>query len=152
MKLRTSDAALRHFINNLPEHVVNVVRMNKGRDTVVITDNHKYYVKFKKDFLMTFNEQFFKFVNEHPEWRGVGETINIEHLRIAVGMGCKYIIIIYPDGKIYSIPPKLWFNFSTNNFLIRSQERGNSYVNNFNKRIVHETTCHIPVKLLRRFG
>jgi len=136
MKLRTSDAALRHFINNLPEHVVNVVRMNKGRDTVVITDNHKYYVKFKKDF----------------EWRGVGETINIEHLRIAVGMGCKYIIIIYPDGKIYSIPPKLWFNFSTNNFLIRSQERGNSYVNNFNKRIVHETTCHIPVKLLRRFG
>ena len=151
MNLRTADAGMRHFIKNLDENVVNTNRLNNGGDIVVITDNNRYYVKFKKDFLMTFNEQFSKFVNENPEWRGVGETINIEHLKIAMDMKCKYIIIIYPDGKIYKIPPKLWFNFSTNNFLIRSQERGNTYTKDFKRKTVHETTCHIPVKLMERF-
>jgi len=151
MNLRTADAGSRHFMKTLKENIVNVVKLNMGRDVIVITDKHKYYVKFKKEFLMTFNEQFSDFVNEHPEWKGVGETINIEHLRIANRWKCDYIIIVYPDGRIYKIPPRLWFNFSTNNFLIRSQERGNTYTNDFKKKTVHETTCHIPVKLMERF-
>jgi len=148
--LKTADAGMRHFIKNLDERVVNIVKMNMDRDAIVITDKNKYYIKFKKDFLMTFNQQFSEFVNENPKWSGMGETINIEHLRIAMRT-CDYIIIIYPDGKIYKIPPRLWFNFSTKNFLIRSQERGNTYTKEFKTKTIHETTCHIPVKLLERF-
>jgi len=153
--IRNMEGAVFNFIRdmNMKEGVLNVSSVNNKFDRIVTTQKSKYYVKFKREFFNTFNEQFRKFISENPEYSSLGESINKESLEQAIKTGCEWVIIIYKDGKMYRVNPRLWMNFAVSNNLIRTQEKENTFTRDDmsgNKETVNETTCSIPLKLMER--
>ena len=68
-----------------------------------ITFNYteRYLVLFKRDFYHKFGEMF-----KDKGEEGLGESINIEGLKLAFQRECIKIFFIYESGYIYSISPQ----------------------------------------------
>lgn len=154
------DAGFQFFFNSLVNkgfRVVHVQEYNKGRHRFVeAVKNDKrvgFYVKYCKDTFHSFNFEFKDFVNEHPEFKGHGESINVEFLSVAC-LRADYLVFVYDDGRVYFTFPNLIRNFCIKNKLVREQVRGNEYrVEDYSgvKQLVQERTYSFPIILLKNF-
>lgn len=105
---------------------------------------------------MTFSNQFGKFVFEYPEYKGVGETVNIEVLeKINTNKKDTVIVFIYQNtdkdkkARKYIVYPRIFLNFANKHGLIRTQEAVNCYKRadySGKKSYINEETAHLPFK------
>ena len=77
----------------------HILPINLGRYHVVIGEPN-IFILFKRDIFYSFG--IIKELKEQGA-EGVGETINLEHLKIAVGYEIKKIYFVYERGAVYSI-------------------------------------------------
>jgi len=94
--------------------IIESIPINHGRYFFIKTDEGNYLVVFKRDFFNSFGRIF-----AQEGETGVGETLNLEDLKIAVLKGAKGLFFTYPDGKIYSVSIEEFLQYShkrTNDF------------------------------------
>jgi len=116
------------------DEVKEIIPLNNERHYLLITHKGmKYYLLFKRSFFMKYGEIF-----KDRGQKGVGESINVEYLKLARDYKVDYILIYYQDGRIYHIDPNTWFDFARRFRTIRTTKDG-------------ETTYSIPVSMLRRW-
>jgi hypothetical protein len=135
----------------------NYYTYNKGRHLLIQPLDRNVpviYAIYKRDFFMSFNSNFPRFVAENPELRGVAESINKECLDIAIKRNVDYIYFVHPDEKIFAIHPMQIKKFCEKHNLIRGQQKLNIYQQPYTleKEMVSEVTYCIPVKLLASLG
>ena len=100
------DHAMRHLAKALvlreKKTYTGFQYLNNKRYGVITLDNRdKYLVLFKRDFFMKFGEMF----KDRGE-TGLGESVNLDALKIAISRDFKKIVFVYEDGRIYEIEPK----------------------------------------------
>ena len=129
--LKTANAGYSHFLKHLvkqghrPESMIPI---NNSRYFILQTDKGKFLVMFKRDFFHNFGRYF-----REQGARGLGETVNIQDLKIAVRKEVETLIFIYPNKAVYSIPLQ---DFLTNSFKRTNKE--------------NKETRSISIHLLRR--
>ena len=118
---------------------VDIIGRHKHRD---IHCEHKE-TKAKKRIYMIFKNVHFL---EHG-W----ESINIECLYWCIDHKTDEIIIVYADGKIYSLSPKKWKQYADEHGTYRIVEKQDT-IKQFGKILmVEERTASVDLKELRRF-
>lgn len=127
---------------------------NKQRHVVFRPINNKdqpsYYCMYKREWFMSFNIWFPKYIIEYTQFRGIAQTINQECLQTA--LTTDYILIIMPDQTTYQISPRLWQKYAKEHNLTRTQNISNTYKGKLGtKEQIQETTICIPAKLLTKW-
>ena len=114
MEIRNAEAGYLNVANLLERKnygFIGTIEINNGRYKILKTNKEVFIVVFKKDFFRSFGT-IFKDQGES----GVGETLNVEDLKDAIGTAnARSIIFIYPSGHIYKI--------SVEEFLMYSHKR-----------------------------
>ncbi len=98
--LQTASAALIHFgkyLHSKKEIVRQTTAVNKNRHFLIRTTSqfkmsgkiatlteNRYYLVYHSLPFQTFSQQFPKFIQEYPDFEGVGESLNKEWLELAV--------------------------------------------------------------------
>ena len=130
-------------IENKGHRIKAVKPINKGRHKLIATqDNLKFYFIFKRAVFGTYAEQF-------DGEKAVGESINIDRLWFCIDNKIDYILIGYPDGKIYSIKPQEWLEYANKHNTYRKVER-----KDYDKKngIIEEKTASIDIRKLKRWN
>lgn len=159
--LANSDVGFSYFVWQLKEfglRVVHVQKFNKGRHFFIEAENvsgdrFSFYMLFKKDTFHSFNFEFKDFIESNPEFRGHGESINVEFLQVAVNKNA-LLCFVYEDGRIYFTYPKQIKVFCEKNNLVRTQDRNNTYkTENYSGtvQVVQERTYSFPFMFLQNF-
>jgi hypothetical protein len=108
--------------------------INDRKHCILITDSGTaYYILYKRDFFRSFGHIF-----KEQGQSGVGESINESFLALAKFRNITSFLVVYEDGKVYSVTPQEWFDFAKKNNTIRTTESA-------------ERTFSIPVGMLRRW-
>lgn len=128
---------------------------NKGRHYLIKASKGNieasFYFVFKHDMFHSFNYQFKDFVALKPEYRGFGESLNVECLHNALVSG-SILVFCYEDGRLLAQYPMLVKRFCNANSLVRVQKRENKSKGfNGKQDLVQETTYSFPVGLLDGF-
>lgn len=78
----------------------NILLTNKGRYAIVIgrNDSPNIAITLKTEPFFNFGHMFYQFGE-----KGVGDSINVAHLREFIQKDIKFIYTIFRDGKIYCI-------------------------------------------------
>lgn len=101
-KIQTLDAAYRKVIRKILIesgcNVLNVIPINQNRYMIVKTDKINVLITFKNEVFFNFGKIF-----KDKGMKGVGDSINREHLQQAVIEGATRIFSVFPNGHIYSI-------------------------------------------------
>lgn len=132
-------------------------KYNKGRHLLLRGGREapNYYVLYKKDFFNSYNEFGGEILVVHPEFMGLGESINESCLGVALHYKA-VLLFIYPDGKVYCIHSETLWNLSRRYpSMLHVQKRSNVYkVPDFQKGrdVVHERVILFPLKLMELFG
>jgi hypothetical protein len=109
------------------------------------------YALFKREYFITFGRQFPEFARKEPSLAGYAESINEENLDLAIRFGAQRVVFVHPDGRAYSTTPNALRAFCTENGLIRTQNKVNSYIREgVRTGGLQERTYCIPIKLLTR--
>lgn len=115
-KIQNIDAGYRKVVDLLIEKgikVIECVPFNEGRYYFIRTDEaSNYLICYKREFYLSFGKEF-----QSEGASGLGESINLNDLKMAVAHGVNNLIFVYPTGAIYSI--------SVENFLLKSFKRTN---------------------------
>ncbi len=98
----------------------------------------KYYMIFKRDFFISFNIAFPKFIKSHPELSGYGESINVAALDLACKYNVDLLLFVHSDGRVYFINPIFLRSYVIKHSLVR-------------KQFDNECTYSFPLKLLSPF-
>lgn len=144
------DSFVSYIKRRFPGGFFSVVSLNQGRHRIYGGRGlPSFYVVFKKDYLRTFNFQFPGFVRDHPEFKGLGESLNVEWLRIARAKKIDWLVFIYPSGDMYVTTPDAMFRFCNKFNLVRSQKRLNDFAQIGGKSLpVSELTYVVPLNFL----
>lgn len=151
-----------------------VLNRNQFGHTLITTNKGKFYLIYKKEYLMSFNNLFSEYIKENNALSGIGESINIEYLQYAINNHA-IVLFIHEDGKIYTID-KIALNtilniaffedythLNTSQMIkvfceyhklkrtqtIQNERKMPDYDNN--TCLVQESTYSFPVRLLKRF-
>ena len=127
---------------------------NKGRHVLFFPMKKgipSYYTIYKREYYETFNRAFPEFIEQNPEMRGRGESINKESLLIAIRAKADFLLFLHPGGT-YKISPMLVYKFCKKHSLIREQKKINEYLQacEKNTKLMQENTYSFPVKLLEK--
>lgn len=127
---------------------------NKQRHLILRPINNKdqpsYYCMYKREWFMSFNIWFPKYILQNTQFAGISQTINEECLKTA--LTTDYILIIMPNETIYQISPQLWKKYADEHHLKRSQNTTNTYKQQGGTTTqIQETTYCIPAKLLTKW-
>lgn len=101
MEIQNGEAGFSHvarFLQRNGYEFLETIEINQGRYRVLKTDKETFLVLFKRDFFHNFGKYF-----RDKGATGMGETINLTHLKEGVSKGIMKIIFVYPNGHIYSI-------------------------------------------------
>lgn len=96
------EPAHRRMIKNLIRRgfqILDTRPINQGRYIIVIAEPYNILITYKRDFFNSFGKIF-----SHLGMSGLGDTINTEHLKLAVQNNVKEIYTIFASGRAYSIP------------------------------------------------
>jgi len=104
--------------------VLSTSYYNKGRHMLVQTSEGYFYVLFKKQPIHSFNNlrETQKFLKEHPDCSGWGESINIDCVDYANSRKVRVLFYVYEDEKVYYVPL-----VKVRNSVIREQNVVNNY-------------------------
>ena len=133
---RNAFVQLLKVINKEYDTTYNFNLFNNGRHSLmksISIDKPSFYALYKKDFFNSFGKMY------PCEPSGVGESINIEWLDLALSLSVDYLVFVYPTGYVYIISPLLVKRYCESRGLIREQYEG-------------ESTYVFPVMLLERVG
>jgi len=111
--------------------VKETVGFNQQRYHISKTEEGKIMIMFKRDFFNSFGKIF-----AHLGESGVGETINLEDLKLAVQHEVKNIYFIYKNAHIYKI--------SIEDFMINSHKRKVDFED--------KEVRSVSIKYLKRIG
>ena len=105
MEIASFEVAQERLIKRLVKtgfRLSNVLPINHNRYSIISGFQEglpkKILLMFKRDFFHNFGIEF-----RHLGYTGIGETVNVEDLRLALRMGVTHIYTIYPTGICYSI-------------------------------------------------
>ena len=108
-----------------------------------------FYVVFKKSgFFQSFNYYFKSFTDKHTEFKGLGESINLEWLKVAIAAKADYLVFIHVDGHKYITSTRGVYNFVNKHNLFRTQDRENYYKSEGMITTTRELTATFPIILL----
>lgn len=79
--------------------IVRLIPVNKGRYIIVKSPNKNIVIMFKRALFMNFGKIFRK-----QGQKGVGDSINVDDIKIALRHAVKQVYTIFPNGYAYSIP------------------------------------------------
>ena len=130
-----------------------LVQCFKDRADSELKEYFYFYCLFKHNTFHSFNNEFESFVNVHPEFKGHGESINVEFLEYARRRDAT-LLYVYENGDVYQVESNLIYNFCYKFNLIRFQDRLNekkSVYSNGVKEVVREKECVFPISLFQRF-
>jgi hypothetical protein len=174
----TKDKALEITMNYLLGKLISpvIINRNKFGHALIRTNKGVLYWLFKKDHFHSFNYEMKGFVKAHPEFAGLGESINQEYLLYAIDKNATLIFQyqdneaiyapsrqklleevkkIFPEGNFENIDStRLLKIFCDAYNLKRAQDRENEYKSNdyCDSTIrIHEITYSFPLKLLERY-
>ena len=109
------------------------IRLDEGVAAVVLDAKKElYYVLFKREWFHSYSRQF-----PQEEGEGFGQSVSLNILEKAVGDGAT-MVIIFPDGKIYTRTAKVWLDYSKTHGTIRHVKGG-------------DVTASVPSRFLQRF-
>ena len=120
-KLLDSRAGLEHCLRHLKEHInynwSHIVTLNKSRYYVVFGSNGlpNVAILFKTQWYESYGDN--EFINEETGTieKGIGDSINSEHIKQMIEQGVKEIYTVHEKGDIYTISMK--------DFLLKSHPR-----------------------------
>ncbi len=113
------------------------------------SDLPSFYIVFKKGgFFQSFNHYFKQFTDEYPEFKGLGESINLEFLKVAIAAKASYLIFIHSNGKKYITSTLAVYKFVNKFNLFRTQDRENHYKREGMITTTRELTATFPILLL----
>jgi len=101
---RNAFVQLLKIINKEYDTTYNFNLFNRGRHSLmkpVDVDQPIFYALYKKDFFNSFGVMY------PDEPSGVGESINVEWLDMAIGLNVDFLMFVYSNGYAYRISPKL---------------------------------------------
>jgi len=101
MEIATFSAGYRRLIKKLVDNgfeIKEVLPLNDRRYTIVFGKEKNILVIYKRDPFFNFGLMFRK-----EGQSGVGDTINVLDLKIAIQSNVKEIYSIFPNGKAYKI-------------------------------------------------
>jgi uncharacterized protein YkuJ len=131
---------------------------NKRRDMLLnLRDDRDVesfvYVLFKKQPIHSFNhlKETQRFLSDHPDMLGQGESINVDCLDYANSRGVRLVFYVYEDAKVYYVPLSKIRGFAP----IRIQDRENEYKTlqdgSVMLQIIREKEYIFPLKWLERY-
>lgn len=102
MQIKNENTAVKIVLQQLRKNGYSwqhIQYVNKGRYAIIKSDNNVNIAILLK------TEPFFNFGEKFAEFgcKGVGDSINLEHLRLFLQKDIKTIFTIFRDGKIYFI-------------------------------------------------
>jgi hypothetical protein len=104
-----------------------------------------FYFKFTTDWFHTFNLKFPEFINEFPEYAGLGQSVNKEFLEYAFRRGADYFVVGLPDNTFHMVSVALWLRYSKEHGLVRVQDK----LNDSRSKGCEVTYC-LPAKMFER--
>jgi len=118
-KIQNIDAGYRAVVKLILSKGIKILEcepINQGRYYLVKTEEgSNYLVCFKREFFLSFGKIF-----QREGESGVGESINVEDLKIAIGRyNVNKLMFVYSSGGIYSI--------SVCNLLLYGHKRVNEF-------------------------
>ena len=141
------------YLKEINETWLSVESKNQDRHRLIkvnFEDKIKcYYLLFKQAPFYSFDKQF---EDSKNEINGYGESINEEWLNYAISKNCSKIIVVYPNGFIYGIEPKIWKNYAVANNLIRITDAETNQLINGNLIKASEKIYSIPLKIIKRLN
>lgn len=104
----TKDAAFNGFLRLLTESGARIDMVsipNNSRHKVIKSSFGYFYCLFKERAIDSFNyaDCTQKFLKEHPEDKGHGESINVDSCMYAIERGYPVLIYLYPKEEVYCI-------------------------------------------------
>lgn len=133
---RNAFVQLLKVINREYDTVYNFNLLNQGRHSLMKPVDVKqptFYSLYKKDFFNSFGKMY------PDEPSGVGESINVEWLELALGLKVDFLMFVYSNGYAYRISPKIVKRYCESRGLVRDQDCG-------------ESTYVFPIMMLERVG
>ena len=100
-ELKNSEIALKKLLIKLQDNNYKwfaIYPINEGR-YYIVKGTENIMVLFKREVFFNFGEMF-----KHEGMKGVGDSINVHDLQIAIQKDVKTIYSIFPDEKMYFIP------------------------------------------------
>lgn len=101
MNLLNEENAVRYVLQELKKNINfkwdHIHYLNKHRYAVVKGDT-TIAILLKREPFMNFGRNFAKYGET-----GVGDSVNVDHLKEFISRSVKYIYTVFPDGKIYFI-------------------------------------------------
>lgn len=111
--LGNSEIALKNLLQTLKRvkkfYWHDIKPINKNRYYIIKGYKENILVMFKREVFFNFSQTF-----KDKKKKGVGDTINVSDLQLAIQNNVDTIYTIFPNGHIYSIP--------LNDFLIKSEK------------------------------
>jgi len=147
-KVVTLDAAYRRFcvpsIESKGYMIENVRDVNKGRHKYIMCNGVRFCFIYKRAFFGTYSQQF--------QEEGVGESINVDRLFWCIDHHVDFILIGYPDGKIYAVNPNDWKQYCDSHGTYRKVIKV-EYDKNWGKKVERkEATASIPINIMKRWN
>jgi len=116
--------AVKEFIKVLGKGARVVADFNKGRHKVVETkEGDRYYCVYKREFYNKFGIIHKSFVDENTDYKGLGESLNIDSANTAITYHATTLVFIHPE-KIYWIYSAQFRKFAMNNNLKNPTKTG----------------------------
>jgi len=102
---------------------------------VIVSDGERssFYVFFKRTWFRSYQNQF-----PQERGKGYGQSVSLNILKKATSKSAT-IIIVLPDGKIYSLPAQNWLEYAETHRTIRRARDG-------------DITASVPANLLQRWS
>lgn len=125
--------------------ITKVLDVNKGRHKYIEAGNKRFCFIYKRAMFGSYSRQFNNVSN-------LGESINIDRLYWCIDHNVDYILIGYPDGKIYCLNPLDWKSYCDSNNTYRKVEKV-EYDKRLGKEIARiEATASLPITELIRWN
>ena len=100
-KILTQEAATRGILNKLAiqGYIINhVIPLNHSRYMIAKTNKKTILIMYKREPFYNFGREF-----QHEGYKGVGDSINVKDLKIAIKSKVNEIYTVFPNGYVYSI-------------------------------------------------
>lgn len=110
------------------------IRLEEGVSAVVLDEKKElFYVFFKREWFHSYARKF-----PQEEGEGFGQSVSLSILQKAVSDGAT-IVIVFPDGKMYTRTAEGWLNYAQTHGTIRNVRDG-------------DITASVPSRFLQRLG
>jgi len=124
--------------------IINVRDVNKDRHRIVFTDRGNFYLLYKKDYYNSFSTKYADFIYKVPAMRGVGDSINVDFLNLAIQKKVNFLVFIH-ETETFIVDPQDMKEYCEKNHLKDLQDKNNKYRGNEGRGYnIHELTYRIP--------